>query len=79
MSAVTFNMSFIYVTVDIPSSSSFDATFNHELSFREGDHICEIRAVSSDWWQGRDAQGNVGLFPGMSVFSDTHLPYAVEC
>ena len=44
---------------------SYDRAEENELSFREGDKIIEIEAASEDWWQGKDAHGNVGLFPGM--------------
>jgi hypothetical protein len=37
------------------------------LSFKEGDRITEIEAPSEDWWQGKDKDGNVGLFPGESL------------
>ena len=43
---------------------SYDAAEDNELSFRQGDRIVEIEAASEDWWQGRDRDGNVGLFPG---------------
>ncbi len=43
---------------------SYDAAEDNELSFREGDMITEIEAVSEDWWSGHDQHGNVGLFPG---------------
>jgi hypothetical protein len=43
---------------------SYDAAEDNELSFREGDRIIEIEAVSDDWWSGRDRHGSVGLFPG---------------
>ena len=46
---------------------SYEAAEDNELSFREGDRIVEIEAVSDEWWQGKDAHGNVGLFPGMST------------
>ena len=42
----------------------YDRAEENELSFREGDRIIEIEAASEDWWQGKDAHGNVGLFPG---------------
>jgi hypothetical protein len=45
---------------------SYDAAEDNELSFREGDRITEIEAVSDDWWSGRDEHDNVGLFPGTS-------------
>jgi drebrin-like protein len=43
---------------------SYEAAEDNELSFREGDRIVEIEAASDEWWQGKDAHGNVGLFPG---------------
>ena len=51
---------------------SYDAAEENEISFREGDRIVEIEAVSDDWWQGKMADGSVGLFPGM--FSLTFAP-----
>jgi len=45
----------------------YDAGEDNELSFREGDRIVEIEAVSEDWWSGRDSYGNVGLFPATYV------------
>ena len=48
---------------------SYDAAEDNELSFREGDRITEIEAASEDWWQGKDKEGNVGLFPGESDLS----------
>lgn len=44
---------------------SYDAAEENEISFREGECIVEIEAVSDDWWQGKMADGSVGLFPGM--------------
>jgi hypothetical protein len=44
---------------------SYDAAEENEVSFREGERIVEIEAVSDDWWQGKLADGSVGLFPGM--------------
>lgn len=43
---------------------SYDAAEDNELSFRAGDRIIEIEAASEDWWQGKDKDGLVGLFPG---------------
>jgi hypothetical protein len=51
---------------------SYDAAEDNELSFREGDRISEIDAVSDDWWSGRDQYGNVGLFPG-ACFSHAYF------
>ena len=47
---------------------SYNAGEDNELSFREGDRITEIDAVSDDWWSGRDQHGNVGLFPGTTFY-----------
>jgi hypothetical protein len=44
---------------------SYEAAEENELSFHEGEYIYEIEAASDDWWQGKDVQGNAGLFPGM--------------
>jgi hypothetical protein len=43
---------------------SYDATEDNEISFRAGDRIVRIEAPSDEWWQGEDAAGNTGLFPG---------------
>jgi len=45
----------------------YDKAEENELSFKEGDRIIEIEAASEDWWQGKDAHGNVGLFPANYV------------
>jgi len=44
---------------------SYEAAEENEVSFLEGEHIVEIEAISDDWWQGKTADGTVGLFPGM--------------
>ena len=49
---------------------SYDAGEDNEISFKEGDRITHIEAVSDDWWQGTEPNGNVGLFPG--TFSLPH-------
>lgn len=48
---------------------SYDAAEENEISFHEGERIVEIEAVSDDWWQGKMADGRVGLFPGMPSFA----------
>ena len=48
---------------------SYDRAEENELSFREGDRITEIEAASEDWWQGKDKDGNIGLFPGQCFTS----------
>jgi hypothetical protein len=55
-----------YPNLIIPNQHSYDAAEDNEISFREGDRIVEIEAASEDWWQGKDKNGNVGLFPGES-------------
>lgn len=45
----------------------YEAAEDNEISFREGDRITEIEAASDDWWQGKDASGDVGLFPANYV------------
>lgn len=62
-------LTFIANTSLTPHSCSYDAAEDNELSFREGDKIVEIEAASDDWWQGKDAAGNVGLFPGEIIMS----------
>lgn len=48
---------------------SYDAAEENEISFREGERIVEIEAVSDDWWQGKMADGSMGLFPGMFLLT----------
>ena len=43
---------------------SYDAGEDNEISFKEGERIAHIEAVSEDWWQGTNGRGDVGLFPG---------------
>ncbi|EJD02842.1 uncharacterized protein FOMMEDRAFT_156199 [Fomitiporia mediterranea MF3/22] len=54
----------------------YDRAEENELTFCEGDRITDIEAASEDWSQGRDAHGNVGLFPANYVeVQDTPLPF----
>lgn len=46
--------------------NSFDASEINELSFKDGDRIIITQIASEDWWQGKDKDGRLGLFPGMS-------------
>ena len=48
---------------------SYEAAEENEVSFLEGERIVEIEAVSDDWWQGKTADGRVGLFPGMFLLT----------
>jgi len=50
---------------------SYEAAEENEISFPEGERITEIEAVSDDWWQGKTADGRVGLFPGMFLLTPT--------
>jgi hypothetical protein len=43
---------------------SYDAGEDNEISFRAGDWIVQIEALSEEWWQGTDKDGNSGMFPG---------------
>ncbi|KAI9512504.1 SH3 domain-containing protein [Russula earlei] len=45
----------------------YDAAEDNELTFREGDRITDIEAISEDWWSGHDQHGNAGLFPATYV------------
>lgn len=45
-------------------TSSYDAAEDNEISFKEGERITEIEKPDADWWQGKSANGQVGLFPG---------------
>jgi hypothetical protein len=54
-------------------SSRYEAAEENEISFQEGDRIEEIETVSDEWWQGKDPQGNVGLFPGSHILSHVFI------
>ncbi|KAJ3212627.1 Triose-phosphate Transporter [Entophlyctis luteolus] len=45
------------------TSACYDAAESNELSFLEGDIISEIEKVDDGWWQGKNRNGVVGLFP----------------
>ena len=55
---------------------SYDAGEDNEISFKEGDRITHIEAVSDDWWQGTEPNGNVGLFPGTFFLIVTNMSLA---
>jgi hypothetical protein len=44
---------------------SYDAADETEITIKEGERISHIEAESDEWWRGRNASGDVGLFPGM--------------
>ena len=56
----------MWSTLDAALSDSYDAAEDNEISFKEGERITSIERVDSDWWQGKAANGQVGLFPGES-------------
>jgi len=58
---------------------SYDAAEENEVTFREGERIVEIEAVSDDWWQGKTADGSVGLFPGMFLPNFTWDTFTEVC
>ncbi|KAJ2312805.1 actin binding protein, partial [Coemansia sp. Cherry 401B] len=45
----------------------YDAMEEGELSFAKGDVIGHIEFLSEEWWQGADANGQLGLFPANHV------------
>ncbi|KAK4470441.1 hypothetical protein MN116_005994 [Schistosoma mekongi] len=45
----------------------YAANEDDELSFRVGDHIFGIEQIDEGWWLGRDASGQIGLFPANYV------------
>lgn len=53
----------LFLTRSFPLS--YEAAEDNEISFQEGEQITEIIAVDDEgaWWQGKNAQGHVGLFP----------------
>ncbi|KAI9854022.1 MAG: hypothetical protein M1813_001583 [Trichoglossum hirsutum] len=40
---------------------------DNELELREGEYISDIEMPDSDWWQGQNSRGEVGLFPANYV------------
>jgi hypothetical protein len=53
----------MFVCLTSPSHS-YDAAEDNEITFREGERITEIEPASEDWWQGKNQDGQAGLFPG---------------
>ncbi|KAF8205264.1 hypothetical protein K438DRAFT_1932143 [Mycena galopus ATCC 62051] len=51
----------------------YEAVEKDELSFRKGDKIVVINAMTERWWQGKDSAGNVGLFPRESTLCGMFL------
>ncbi|CAH8591883.1 unnamed protein product [Schistosoma rodhaini] len=45
----------------------YNANEDDELSFRAKEHIFDIEQIDEGWWLGRNADGQVGLFPANYV------------
>lgn len=45
----------------------YEKAEDNEIEFQEGEHITEIDQVDPDWWSGKNARGEVGLFPSNYV------------
>ncbi|KAG0246941.1 hypothetical protein BGX31_005429 [Mortierella sp. GBA43] len=45
----------------------YQAAEPNEISFEEGETITEIEFVSDDWWNGKNRNGGIGLFPANYV------------
>ncbi|KAG2057588.1 hypothetical protein BDR06DRAFT_951787 [Suillus hirtellus] len=41
----------------------YEASEDNEISFVVGDKIVEIEAIGEGWWQGKNPQGDIGMFP----------------
>ncbi|KXN80747.1 Tyrosine-protein kinase receptor TYRO3 [Leucoagaricus sp. SymC.cos] len=50
----------------------YDATYDNEISFKEGDKIVESEVASEDWWQGKTPDRQFGLFLANSVEVQEH-------
>ena len=45
----------------------YEKAEDNELELREGEHVTDIDMVDEDWWMGRNARGETGLFPANYV------------
>ncbi|ODV59708.1 uncharacterized protein ASCRUDRAFT_77051 [Ascoidea rubescens DSM 1968] len=45
----------------------YDKSDEDEIEFKEGEKITEILFTDADWWQGKNAKGEVGVFPSAYV------------
>jgi hypothetical protein len=48
-------------------SYDYEKAEDNELELREGDYVTDIEMVDEDWWMGRNAAGDTGLFPSNYV------------
>eukprot|EP01121_Diplochlamys_sp_Union-15-3_P007973 TRINITY_DN2075_c0_g1_i1.p1 TRINITY_DN2075_c0_g1~~TRINITY_DN2075_c0_g1_i1.p1 ORF type:complete len:337 (-),score=75.64 TRINITY_DN2075_c0_g1_i1:91-1101(-) len=51
----------------VRSIYDYDATEDNELSMKEGDIITLLYQDETGWWEGRNSQGKVGIFPSNFV------------
>lgn len=49
------------------ASFDYDKDEDNEINLREGEVVTEIEKLDPDWWQGKNSQGEVGLFPSNYV------------
>jgi len=45
----------------------YEKAEDNELELREGEYVTDIDMVDEDWWMGRNAHGETGLFPAAYV------------
>lgn len=61
----------------------YDKAEDNEISFSDGEIITDIEKVDEGWWKGRNAAGEVGLFPSTYVEEihevGLHFCQGVQC
>ncbi|KAF2751025.1 hypothetical protein M011DRAFT_391415, partial [Sporormia fimetaria CBS 119925] len=45
----------------------YEKAEDNEIELREGEYVTDIDMVDDDWWMGKNAQGETGLFPSNYV------------
>lgn len=45
----------------------YEKAEDNEIELHEGEHVTDIEMVDEDWWMGRNAAGETGLFPSNYV------------
>ncbi|KAJ3067008.1 hypothetical protein HDU98_009761 [Podochytrium sp. JEL0797] len=56
---------------------TYEANEANEIGFTEGETVSEIEKLDEGWWQGKNAKGQVGLFPNNYVEEIQSTPAAV--
>jgi hypothetical protein len=51
----------------------FEANKPDRISFKKGERIAVLAEVSADWWTGKNAAGDTGLFPSNYVAEEEVL------